>query len=181
MSDASPPQPAKLVIGIFTKDKELAGPVVRQLIEQFGPVDIAGSWMTFNYTEYYRPEMGAPLFRKMFSFRRLIAQSALPDIKTVTNSIEKQYCVDNKRRVNIDPGYMLPSRFVLATGKDYSHRIYIGKGIYADLTLMYTKGGFKKLPWTYPDYADQSILSYLIMVRKKYLFDYKNKFSGKIK
>ena len=162
------------------KDKELDEPVVEGLIKQFGAVDVVSSWLSFDYTEYYRPEMGAPLFRRMFSFKELIDQCALADIKTATNSIEKQYCTGNKRRVNIDPGYMLPSRFILATGKDYAHRIYIGKNIYADLTLIYTKGKFTKLPWTYPDYAADNMLSYLIMVRKKYMSDYKNKFSGKI-
>jgi hypothetical protein len=75
---------------------------------------------------------------------------------------------------------MLPSRFVLATGKNYSHRIYIGKGIYADLTLIYTKGGFTTLPWTYPDYAAKHMFAYLLMVRKKYISDYKNKFQEKL-
>ena len=180
MSTPSPPQPAKLIIGLLMKDKELDEPVVEGLIKQFGAVDVVSSWLSFDYTEYYRPEMGEPLFRRMFSFKELIDQCALADIKTATNSIEKQYCTGNKRRVNIDPGYMLPSRFILATGKDYAHRIYIGKNIYADLTLIYTKGKFTKLPWTYPDYAADNMLSYLIMVRKKYMSDYKNKFSGKI-
>jgi hypothetical protein len=66
------------------------------------------------------------------------------------------------------------SRFILATGKEYSHRIYIGKGIYADLTLMYSKkDGFKTLPWTYPDYASESMISFLSKVRDKYLLDLK--------
>ena len=75
--------------------------------------------------------------------------------------------------VNIDPGYLLHERFVLATGKNYSHRIYIGKGIYADLTLMYTKGKFEPLPWTYPDYASENIIDFLEKVRKKYGVDIK--------
>jgi hypothetical protein len=68
---------------------------------------------------------------------------------------------------------MLHERFVLATGKNYSHRIYIGKGIYADLTLIYTKGAFQKLPWTYPDYTDKNMLAYLEHVRNKYIADLK--------
>ena len=75
--------------------------------------------------------------------------------------------------VNLDPGYLLRERFVLATGKNYSHRIYIGQGIYADLTLIYTKGRFIKLPWTYPDYAQQNMLNYLERVRNKYVIDLK--------
>jgi hypothetical protein len=63
---------------------------------------------------------------------------------------------------------MLLSRFILATGKDFSHRIYIGCGIYADLTLIYSKDGFQTLPWTYPDYAHPLFCEYLETVRNKY-------------
>ena len=168
--------PAKLIIGLVMKDKKLAEPVAEKLTAQFGAVDIVSSWLPFDYTEYYRSEMGEPLFRRMFSFRTLIDQDDLAEIKIATNSIEEKYCTDNKRRVNIDPGYMLHSRFVLATGKNYAHRIYIGKRIYADLTLIYTKGGFTKLPWTYPDYLAEDMLAYLIMVRKKYISDQNGQF-----
>ena len=74
-------------------------------------------------------------------------------------------------RQNIDPGYVLHERFVLASGKNFSHRIYIGDGIYADLTLIYQNGNFQKLPWTYPDYADQAMLNFLDQVRSKYVLD----------
>ena len=75
--------------------------------------------------------------------------------------------------VNLDPGYMLHERFVLASGKNFSHRIYVGRRIYADLTLIYTKGRFQTLPWTYPDYTEQNMLTYLEQVRKKYVADLK--------
>jgi hypothetical protein len=92
-------------------------------------------------------------------------------IKTATNQIEQHYSQTGKRRINIDPGYMLAERFVLASGKNFNHRIYIGDGIYADLTLIYQKGGFQQLPWTYPDYADKPMISFLKRVRSKYLLD----------
>jgi hypothetical protein len=75
--------------------------------------------------------------------------------------------------VNIDPGYMVLPRFVLASGKNFAHRIYIGKGVYADLTLIFVKGKFQTLPWTYPDYAEENMLAFLTQVRNKYVFDYK--------
>jgi len=83
------------------------------------------------------------------------------------------YSLNQGRRANIDPGYLLYERFVLASGKNFAHRIYIGHCIYADLTLIYRKGAFETLPWTYPDYADQPILSFLERVRKKYAVDIK--------
>ena len=80
---------------------------------------------------------------------------------------------DGKRSVNIDPGYLLYERFVLATGKNYSHRIYVGQGIYADLTLIFQKGAYRPLPWTYPDYADAPMADFLMEVRHKYGEDIK--------
>ena len=117
--------------------------------------------------------MGAPLFRRLFSFKEMIQQEDLASIKLFTNTIESSCSHKDKRNINIDPGYLLSERFVLATGKNFTHRIYIGKKIYADLTLIYQKGAFRKLPWTYPDYTDKNMLGYLSKVREKYILELK--------
>lgn len=171
MSLPQPPKPAKLVIGFFLKEKRLAVDVAKALVEKFGPVDMTSPWFPFNLTTYYDDEMGTPLFRRMLAFKRLIKQSSLANIKLFTNDLEREYSNEGGRSVNIDPGYLLHERFVLATGKNYSHRIYIGSGIYADLTLVYLKGHFNKMPWTYPDYASGNVMSFLEWVRKKYVID----------
>ncbi|MGA6927708.1 MAG: DUF4416 family protein, partial [Desulfosarcina sp.] len=114
-------------------------------------------------------EMGTPLSRRMIVFKPLIEQLQLAAIKGMTNRLEDKYRQQGGRRVNIDPGYLLPERFVLATGKNFTHRIYVGDGIYADLTLIYRKGAFRTLPWTYPDYADRQLIDFLSLVRKKYM------------
>ncbi len=174
MSVPQPPAPAKLVISLFLKKKKLVEQVAADLAWEFGSVDMISPWFPFDYTDYYEFEMGDSLHRRVFAFKNLIKQSALAEIKIKTNELEKKYSIDGKRSVNIDPGYMLRERFVLATGKNYTHRIYIGGQIYADLTLVFTKGSFQKLPWTYPDYADQKMISYLKIVRDKYIIDLKN-------
>jgi hypothetical protein len=173
MSRPQSPKPAKLVIGFFLKEKRFGETVIKRLVEEFGPIDLASSWIPFDFTTYYYDEMGIPLFRRLLSFKQLIQQHDLAQIKLTTNLIEHQYSSDGKRSVNIDPGYLLHERFVLATGKNYSHRIFIGKGIYADLTLIYTHGRFEPLPWTYPDYASKNIITFLEKVRKKYHVDIK--------
>lgn len=171
MSIPRSPDPAKLVIGVFMQEKALLEGVAASLTDILGPIDGISPWFSFDYTNYYEPEMGAPLFRRLFSFEKLIRQRMLARIKLKTNAIETRYAVDRRRRINIDPGYMLHSQFVLATGKNYTHRIYIGRGIYADLTLIYNRGGFTVLPWTYPDYADPQMIEYLQKVRQKYVLD----------
>ena len=173
MSVPQIPKPAKLVIGVFTNNKKIIEQLALELSSQFGRIDLVSPWMDFNYTNYYEPEMGSPLARRMFAFTRLIEQTELSEIKVATNQIEQTYAIAGRRQVNVDPGYMLHERFVLASGKNFSHRIYIGRGVYADLTLIYQKGGFQKLPWTYPDYAEQVMIGFLCQVRHKYVLDLK--------
>ena len=175
MSRPQPPSPAKLVIGLFMKEKALLSPAAEALAGTFGPVDLVSPWLPFDYTRYYEPEMGAPLFRRIIAFKPLIAQEDLPAVKQKTNRLENDYTGGGHRRINIDPGYLLMERFILATGKNFSHRIYIGDNIYADLTLTYTKGAFQTLPWTYPDYASAEIRQFLLQVRHKYSMDLKKK------
>jgi hypothetical protein len=171
MSKPQTAQPAKLVIGILVHDKVLLPPVAGHLEQAFGQIDMISAWMAFNFTQYYTGEMGTPLHRRMLTFKNLIAQQDLAAIKLATNEVEKAYAVDGKRCANIDPGYLLYERFVLATGKNYSHRIYIGQRIYADLTLIFQKGNYRALPWTYPDYAEARMISFLKQVRDKYAVD----------
>ena len=173
MSLPQAPKPAKLVIGLIMKDRELFEPLGVELSAGFGSVDMVSSWMPFDYTSYYETEMGTPLFRRLLTYKKLINQDELPEIKLATNRLEQSVAQSGRRRVNIDPGYLLYERFVLASGKNFSHRIYIGSGIYADLTLIYQRGGFEKLPWTYPDYADQPMLEFLTRIRRKYAVDLK--------
>jgi len=170
MSKPRLPEPAKLVIGCFTSDKDMLEGVARKFSESFGPPDVISPWLPFDHTDYYTPEMGSPLFRRMMAFRELIQQDALADIKLFTNDLEGEYSAQGKRLVNIDPGYLLPERFVLATGKAYAHRIHLRAGIYADLTLIFYKGRFRALDWTYPDYAGEPIIRFLRCVRERYLY-----------
>lgn len=168
MSHPGPAQPAKLVVSLLLGDKERLLQTTALLQEAFGVLDMMSPWMDFPYTQYYESEMGAPLFRRVFAYKQLVSQSQLAHIKCQTNAVEKSLSLDGRRSVNIDPGYLLKERFVLATGKNYAHRIYIGKGIYADLTLVYQKGGYRPLQWTYPDYQANDMQAFLIKVREKY-------------
>ena len=176
MSRPKPPKPAKLVIGIFTNTKELLVPVADFLAKEFGAIDLVSPWFAFDDTDYYEDEMGSNLFRRMMAFKQLIDPVLLPEIKHKAIQIENQYLINNKRKINIDPGYLTHERFVLATGKNFTHRIYVGDRIYADLTLIFQKGRFQTLPWTFPDYAKDNIQSFLMQVRNKYSIDIKDRF-----
>jgi hypothetical protein len=179
MSHPEAAQAAKLVIGIFAAQEQLIGQVAHVLADHFGAIDMVSPWFDFDFTDYYYPEMGRPLRRRMIVFRKLVAQENLAAIKCFTNTLERCTHIDEKRRINIDPGYLLKERFVLATGKNYAHRIYIGKGIYADLTLIFQNGGYQPLPWTYPDYADETMRDFLLQIRRRYESDLKTAAGGR--
>lgn len=173
MSIPQPPAPAKAVVSLVMRDRRLLEPVAKGLARILGDIDVVSSWQPFDYTDYYRAEMGAPLFRRVLTFKDLVPQDGLAGIKLATNTLEASFASEGRRRVNIDPGHLLRERFVLASGKNFTHRICIGGGVFADLTLVYTRGAFRPLEWTYPDYADDPMLAFLTQVRKKYIVDLK--------
>jgi len=160
------------------KDKGLLHPVLTELSKAFGHIDIASPWFAFNFTDYYEPEMGVPLSRRVLAYKNLVQQYDIANIKFITNDFEHKFSKNGKRMVNIDPGYLGLERFVLATAKNYTHRICVGKGIYADLTLIYTQGRFQPLPWTYPDYAEKGMITHLTRIRNKYIYDIGRKDMG---
>ena len=175
MSLPRPSKPVKLVMSfIFSQEKDLP-PALCRADQRFGPVDFVSETLAFDFTSYYSSEMGKGLWRRMVSFEPLVMPDQLVSVKLWTNAQELQILNEQGgRRLNIDPGYLAASKFILATGKDYSHRIYLGEGIYGDLTLVFQKGAFSHLPWTYPDYASEPLLGIINLLRKRYLWQLKN-------
>jgi hypothetical protein len=167
MSKPKEPQPAKLIIRFLFSDAEAQNQALNALVSRFGPVDFLSVPEDFAYTTYYDDEMGQGIRRQTASFLDLVAPGYLAAIKLRTNEVEASLSIDDKRKVNIDPGLLSLENFILATGKNFTHRVYLHDGIYADLTLIYHKGAFQTLPWTYPDYREPEFLRCLGVLRKK--------------
>jgi hypothetical protein len=163
------PDKAKLIIGlIFTADfniKELE----KKLEKGFSSVDYRSAQLDFNYTDYYAPEMGDNLKRQFLSFKKLIDPAELTSIKNKAIALEENFKRAGCRAANIDPGYILPSKLVLASTKNFYHRIYTGEGIFQEITLNYTGGGFRDYPWTFPDYRTLEYKEILTDIRKIYM------------
>lgn len=134
----------------------------------FGEVDSQSQEIPFTYTDYYEREIGNNLKRVFVSFKRLIPPSELAKIKNITNRIEDRLAKENKRTVNIDPGYVDLAKLVLASTKDYKHRIYLNKGIFAEITLVFQDKSFKAWECTYPDYAGQDYIGIFNKIRDIY-------------
>ncbi len=166
-----------LVLSILGSKWDLFWPKIKEdLQDVLGEIDYISPKILFEETSYYDRELGTPIYRRILSFKDLVAPDRLADIKLSTNKIEIKYARDNGSRIfNLDPGILTFERFVLATGKEYTHRIYLKHGIWADLTLIFQKGGWQKLPWTYPDYVREDIQDILLFLRE----NYKKKVKGK--
>jgi hypothetical protein len=170
MSVPKEPPPAKLMIGLLFSEFGIRDRAMGSLVWRFGPLDFLTEAQPFSYTAYYDREMGAGIVRQVCSFLNLVPQESLPDLKRFTNQLEVDLSLAGKRRINLDPGLLSTERLVLATGKNYTHRIYLRDGIYADLTLLYQAGTYQKLPWTYPDYQEPSLIHFLCVLRQKLHF-----------
>jgi hypothetical protein len=159
-------KPEKLVMPILISRERVRAPLLEELRSRFGPLDYTSVDLPFTYTHYYDEEMGTPITRFFISFKRLVDPVRLALIKVETNQLESRFSEAGRRKVNLDPGLLNLSRFVLASSKDGSHRIPLCDGVFAEVTLVYEKGGYRPLEWTYPDYRSEVTLQILGDIRK---------------
>jgi hypothetical protein len=169
MWELKEPKPVKLIVGVLASDERCLTAARESLSSALGVVDLASDIWTFDQTDYYTEQIGPRVLRQFVSFERLIDPGQLAQIKHQTNAIEQQLAVTLAmpfpRPVNLDPGAIEPSKLVLATTKNYAHRIYIGNRMYAEVTLVFDKGRWHPLPYTYPDYQRQEYFDFFSKVR----------------
>ena len=167
------PEPAKLIVGILASNYQCLHIAADLVTSKLGDADFTSEVWPFVKTDYYNEQTGSRILRQFLSIERLIAPGKLAKIKLHTNKLEQKLArtlgIPLPRPVNLDPGIIEPAKLVLATTKDYSHRIYIGKKIYAEITLVYDKGRWRPLDHTYPDYKQQCYFDFFDRVRTRLL------------
>ncbi|HAJ56207.1 MAG TPA: DUF4416 domain-containing protein [Candidatus Omnitrophica bacterium] len=179
MGEPTRPLPVKLITGIIANDTALFTQAEKLLTKKFGPADITSTVFEFDLTDYYSKEMGDGLKRKFISFERLIPAERLPECKLAANRLEKKLSSNNdKRDINLDPGYITLSKLVLATTKNFAHRIYAGRGIFQEVTLYFKNNTFCAGRWTYPDYKTDSHIAFFNKVRNKYYEQIEKKYGS---
>ncbi len=163
----------KLICGVISSRVALLEETALAASKVFGPIELTSETMAFDFTHYYDEQMGSPLYRCFVAFEPAVAADVLVEAKLATNDIEREFvsrCAgpgQPPRPVNLDPGYVESSKLVLASMKNFSHRIYLGRGVYGDLTLIYHKGRWEALNWTCPDYASGRYWPFLDEARAK--------------
>lgn len=164
------PRPVKLICGVLAADALCLEAALAALVKAYGPADRVSEVWRFDQTDYYEPEMGAEVLRQFAAFERLIDPGELARIKHETNAMERRLADELRtpwpRPVNLDPGYIEPSKLVLASTKNFSHRIYIGQNMYAEVTLMFHKGAWRSFEFTFPDYKSGRYNGFLSAVRE---------------
>jgi hypothetical protein len=149
-------RPVLRILAAFSRYRE-AFDWNRRLVEQaWGPIALHSDLFDHRETNYYESTMGADLKKTFFAFQTLVDPADLPQWKTQTNEWESAYQRQSNhsepRPLNLDPGYLTEAKLILASTKDRDHRIYLRDGIFAENTLVFTKGAWQNRPWTYPDY-----------------------------
>ena len=169
MAEAIAPKPVMYFAGFLSADTSLFEPAASALTELLGPVGPVSKVFDFDFTTYYEEESGPNLKRKFIAFSTLGDPGQLAGIKVFTNSLEKKFAGNSclPRPINIDPGYITKAKLLLASGKDFAHRIYLAEGIYAEVTMMWRQDGWQVNPWTYPDYQTEGYKKFFAELRTR--------------
>ena len=168
MGTAHIPHNVLLFCSILFNEHAPVEQILSCLRHDYGEFVYKSETMPFDFTSYYEKELGSPLQRILVAFEKLVLRDCLPQVKIRTNKIETDLMAGGKRTANLDPGILTMENVNLATTKPYSHRIYLKDGIWAEVTLIYTKNSYQSLEWTYPDYASKELIRIFHELREIY-------------
>ena len=154
-----------LVVAAFSRHSSALDWARARLENSYGPIALVSPDFPFTQTTYYEPTMGQDLVKRFLVFDAFVSPDCLPDVKNFTIGIENELAATGQypesRPLNLDPGLLQLGKFLLATTKDQSHRIYLRDNIFAEVTLRYQRDGFNPWPWTYADYQEPSVRGFL--------------------
>lgn len=157
---------AVLVIAFLYNNELSLKEAIKLTIKKFGLIKATSDTFYFTYSKYYEEEMGENLKKIFIVFESMISRESLVNVKKITDKIELKLSKNSKRTVNIDPAILTLENFILATNKNFTHRIYLKNGVFADLTLIYKNNSYTELPWTYSDYGSEYTKNFLNKTRK---------------
>ena len=170
MTGNCPVEPVKLVVAVLCPDSDSLARSVEGLRSHRGDIDHQGAARPFNLTDYYEEEMGTRLERSILSFDRLASPEELVDFKHECVELERSLAESSgQRAVNLDPGYLDHGKVVLASLKAAGQKIYIARGVYADLVSRYGEGRYRPFEWTFPDFSAGLYDEDLTAIRTRYL------------
>lgn len=169
MGRAVPPPPVLLIMAVTSRYQEALDWAAERSSMAWGTTSDRSPAFEFTETDYYRSTMGEGLFKQFLAFERPIDPGRLPQIKLQSGEWEAEYAAFGQhpepRPLNLDPGYLTVAKLVLASTKDHSHRLYLGDGIYGEVTLYFRDGRWQHREWTYPDYRRADFQDFFLRLR----------------
>ena len=175
MARIQKPPPARLILSIIYSSQDALADALNEVEKRFGRVQYETTEIPCSDAPLYKEEMGDPLYRRLFSFEQLVSRDSLAEIKGNCHKIEPLFA-DHVgdfifRTVNIDPGILTPDNLVMASHREYNHRIYLKDGVFAEVALIYSGERFKRLPWTNPDLCCDEAIDFFLRVRGSFEVD----------
>lgn len=156
MGQPTSPSASLLIVAAFSRHDAALEWSRQRVVETWGPLALESPRYAFAETRYYEASMGSDLQKSFFLVTRPYDPANLVETKYRTNAWEEEYArlgdTAEPRPLNLDPGYLTLGKLVLASTKDFVHRIYLGRGIYAEVTLYYKHGRWQHHEWTFADY-----------------------------
>ncbi len=157
------------VLGVFCHVEKDRDAVLWECEQRYGEIIHRSELFDFNETDYYEEEFGQQLQRRWYVFSNPFKLSRIVDRKRQMNQVEEQFSKNGNRQFNLDPGYVTGSKFVLTSRKNNSHRIYLRRGVYAEVTLQFRHGKWEELRWTFPDLSGEERHQWLYRAREHWL------------
>ena len=171
MGQPTPHPPAILLLAAFSRYPQALAWARQRAEAAWGPVVAASEVFEFRETDYYEATMGPELEKVFFAFGGPFDPAELASVKRTTNRWEEEFAARRPgpelRPLNLDPGYLTAAKLVLASTKDHAHRIYLGRGIFAEVTLAFRHGAWQSHPWTYRDYRRDDYQHFFTRLRDR--------------
>jgi hypothetical protein len=163
--------PAIRLLAVITRHPAALEWSIERAVGQWGPVALQSEPFAFTETDYYQPTMGAGLTKTFLAFEQPADPGDVGRWKHETGGWEREYAqlarYAEPRPLNLDPGYITLAKLVLASTKDHAHRIYLGDGMFAEVTLYFKGGQWLPREWTFPDYRRDDYHRFFLQVRQR--------------
>ncbi|MBN2380146.1 DUF4416 family protein [candidate division WOR-3 bacterium] len=162
-----PQEPQALVIcGLLSADSKLLKEIESTLEGIFGNVVLRSEVEPFTWTDYYNAEMGEGILRRWVVFGKPVNVLEAWNLKLKTCGIEDKLRTDDKRQINLDPGFVRHDGLWLFSTKPAGHRAYLAEGVWIELTLRFLRERCEEMPWTYPDHRDPGTQIFFLKARE---------------
>ncbi|MFA6107404.1 MAG: DUF4416 family protein [Candidatus Latescibacterota bacterium] len=167
--DLTSARPVAAICAVTAAGLPMLEEATRLVAERLGPVRQRSPAFPFDFSAYYEAEMGPGLVKQLLCLTEPADPSTLPALKRETIALELELAREEngalRRRANLDPGLVSLDSLVLASTKTAGHRICIGPGLYAEVTLLFQGGAYAPLPWSYRDYQAEAAQRFLLETR----------------